>query len=126
MADNPIMESCLKYINLQWHGTCNYVKEDLIKIFYIEGTKNPAKMFTKNLDQEALNNCWKYLGLVLYDQPQSEYCTCLCTQSSCLARVSVQHILYYFIYYCSIVYYTTYGYHYYLICQRWDFLLFSA
>ena len=57
MADNPVMESCSKHIDLQWHGIHDYVKEGLIEIFYIKGTKNPADMFTKNLGQEALNNC---------------------------------------------------------------------
>ena len=31
--------------------------QGLIEIFYIKGTKNLADMFTKNLGQEALNNC---------------------------------------------------------------------
>ena len=39
-------------------------------LFYIEGTKNPVDMFTKNLSQEALNNCWQQLGLMLYNKPQ--------------------------------------------------------
>ena len=71
MADNPVMESHSKHINLQWHGIHDYVKEGLIEIFYIEGTKNPADMFTKNLGQEALNNRRQQLGLRLYDRPQS-------------------------------------------------------
>ena len=57
MADNPVTESHSKHINLRWHGIRDYVKEGLIKIFYIKGTKNPADMFMKNLGQEALNNC---------------------------------------------------------------------
>ena len=57
MADNAVTESCSKHIDLQWHGIRNYVKESIIEIFYIEGTKNPADMFTKNLGQEALKNC---------------------------------------------------------------------
>ena len=57
MADNPVTESHSKHIDLRWHGIHDYVKEGLIEIFYIEGTKNPADMFTKNLGQEALNNC---------------------------------------------------------------------
>ena len=57
MADNLVMESHSKHIDLRWHGIRNYVKEGLIEIFYIEGTKNPADMFMKNLGQEALNNC---------------------------------------------------------------------
>ena len=57
MTDNPVMESHSKHIDLQWHGIHDYVKEGLIKIFYIEGTKNLADMFMKNLGQEALNNC---------------------------------------------------------------------
>ena len=48
MADNPVMESRSKHIDLRWHG---------IEIFYIEGTKSPADMFMKNLGQEVLNNC---------------------------------------------------------------------
>ena len=71
MADNPVMESHSKHIDLWWHGIHNYVKEGLIKIFYIEGTKNPADMVTKNLGQEALNNCRRQLGLILYNKPHS-------------------------------------------------------
>ena len=71
MADNPVMDNHSKHINLRWHGIRNYVKEVLIEIFYIEGTKNPANIFTKNLGQEALNDCQQQLGLVLYDKPQS-------------------------------------------------------
>ena len=70
MTDNLVMESHSKHINLQWHGIHNYVKEGIIKILYIEGTKNPADMFTKNLGQEALNNCQQQLGLILYNKPQ--------------------------------------------------------
>ena len=70
MADNPVMESHSKHIDLRWHGIRNYIKEGLIKIFYIEGTKNPADMFTNNLGQEALNNYQQQLGLVLYNKPQ--------------------------------------------------------
>ena len=73
MADNPVTESRSKHIDLRWHGIHDYVKEGLIEIFYIEGTKNPTNMFTKNLGQEALNNCRRQLGLVLYDKPQSQY-----------------------------------------------------
>ena len=71
MADNPVMESRSKHINLRWHGIHDDVKEGLIEIFYIEGTKNPANMFTKNLGLEALSNCRKQLELILYDKPQS-------------------------------------------------------
>ena len=71
MADNPVTESRSKHINLWWHGIHDYVKEGLIKILYIEGTKSPADMFTKNLGLEALSNCQQQLGLVLYDKPQS-------------------------------------------------------
>ena len=41
MADNPVTESHSKHINLWWHSIHDYVKEGLIKIFYIEGIKNP-------------------------------------------------------------------------------------
>ena len=45
MADNLVMESHSKHINLRWHGIHDYVKEGLIKIFYIEGTKIPVDMY---------------------------------------------------------------------------------
>ena len=57
MTDNLVMESHSKHIDLQWHGIRDYIKEGLIEIFYLEGTKNLADMFMKNLGQEALNNC---------------------------------------------------------------------
>ena len=71
MADNLVTASRSKHINLQCHDIRDYVKEGLIEIFYVKGTKNPADMFTKNLGQEALNNCRQQLGLILYDKPQS-------------------------------------------------------
>ena len=71
MADNLVMESHSKHINLWCHDIHDYIKEGLIEIIYIEGTKNPADMFMKNLAQEALNNCRWQLGLILYDKPQS-------------------------------------------------------
>ena len=49
MADNSVTESCSKHIDLRWHGTHNYIKESLIKIFYIKDTKSPTDVFTKNL-----------------------------------------------------------------------------
>jgi hypothetical protein len=32
------------------HIICEYVEEEKIKLFYISGKKNPADIFTKNLD----------------------------------------------------------------------------
>ena len=71
MADNLVTESHSKHIDLRWHGICDYIKEGLIKIFYIEGTTNPVDMLMKNLGQEALNSCQWQLGLILYNRPQS-------------------------------------------------------
>jgi hypothetical protein len=69
MASNPITEKRNKHIELKWHGVQEFVKEKLVELFYIEGEKNPADMFTKNLGHIKLNQCRLQLGLVFYNSP---------------------------------------------------------
>ena len=49
MALNSVMEKCTKYINIWYHFICEVVLDNKVQLYYIEGSENPADMFTKNL-----------------------------------------------------------------------------
>jgi len=51
MASNPITESCNKHIDIWYHAIQDFVTQGKVKLFYLEDNKNPADMFTKNLEQ---------------------------------------------------------------------------
>ena len=49
MAPNPVMEKHTKHIDIQYHFVCDAVLDNKVQLYYIEGSENPADMFTKNL-----------------------------------------------------------------------------
>jgi len=51
MASNPITESHNKYIDIWYYAIQDFVTQGKVKLFYFESNKNPADMFTKNLEQ---------------------------------------------------------------------------
>jgi len=51
MASNPITESCNKHIDIWYHAIQDFVTHGKVRLFYLEGNKNPADIFTKNLEQ---------------------------------------------------------------------------
>ena len=55
MASNPITEKCNKHIDIKWHGVQEFVHEKLVELYFIEGSNNPADMFTKNLGHVKLD-----------------------------------------------------------------------
>lgn len=63
MASNPITESRNKHIDVHFHAICDFVTQGKIKLFYIEGNKNPADLFTKNLGQVKFHEFWPDLLL---------------------------------------------------------------
>jgi len=64
MANNPITERCTKHIPIHYHFVHDAVTDQHIEIFYIEGTDNPADMFTKNLRYVKFEQCRSQIGLV--------------------------------------------------------------
>jgi len=66
ISSNPVTESRNKHIDIRFHAIRKFVAQGKVKLFYIEGSKNPADLFTKNLGQIKF---WKFrdqLGLVFY------------------------------------------------------------
>jgi len=64
MANNPITERRTKHIPIRYHFVRDAVTDQHIEIFYIEGTDNPADMFTKNLGYVKFEQCRSQIGLV--------------------------------------------------------------
>ena len=70
MASNPVVKGRNKHVKLKWHSIWDFVHKELVELFYIEESKNPADMLTKNLGHVKLDQFRSQLGLVFYDHPQ--------------------------------------------------------
>lgn len=64
MAQNPITNARSKHINIRVHHIREKVDDGLIRLEFIEGTNNPADMFTKNLARPLFEKHRSKLGLV--------------------------------------------------------------
>ena len=49
MVSNPVQERCIKHIDICYHYICEVVRHSKIILQFIDGSKNPADLFTKNL-----------------------------------------------------------------------------
>ena len=59
MASNPVTVKCMKHINIQYHFIHDVVLNNKVQLYYIEGSENPANMFTKNLGH-MLSKCYTW------------------------------------------------------------------
>jgi len=50
-STNPVQEKRSKYINIRYHYVRDAIEDDKIKLYYIDGARNPADILTKNLGQ---------------------------------------------------------------------------
>ena len=66
MASNPVQEKRIKHMDIRYHFICQVVKEGKVALYYIEGDKNPADMFTKNLRHLKFLHFRGQLGLEFY------------------------------------------------------------
>ena len=66
MASNPVQEKRIKHMDICYHFIHQVVKEGKIVLYYIEGDKNPADMFTKNLGHLKFLHFRGQLGLEFY------------------------------------------------------------
>jgi hypothetical protein len=66
MASNPVQEQRIKHIDICYHYICQVVKDKKIELYFIDGSKNPADMFTKNLGRVKFLEFRKQLGLEFY------------------------------------------------------------
>ena len=71
MASNPVTEDCNKHINIHHKGINEFIRDKKIKLFYIEGSENPADMFMKSLGHILFTKFRAQLGLVFHDTPQA-------------------------------------------------------
>ena len=56
IRSNPIQERRSKHIDICYHYVRQLVEEKIIELFFVEGTENPADLFTKNLASPKLSN----------------------------------------------------------------------
>src|SRR5229473_6083841 len=63
IASNPVQEKHSKHIDLRYHYIRDVVQSDKVELFFVEGTQNPADMFTKNLGRIKFLKFREQLGL---------------------------------------------------------------
>ena len=49
IASNPVTEKYNKCVNIKWHRIWEFIHEKLVELYFVEGSNNPADMFTKTL-----------------------------------------------------------------------------
>jgi len=69
-AHNPVTEKRSKHIDIRYHYVREKIEENVVAISFIEGVKNPADMFTKNLGHIKFSSCLKELGLWFAEKPK--------------------------------------------------------
>jgi hypothetical protein len=66
IASNPVQEKRSKHIDLRYHYIRDVVQNGKVELFFVEGTQNPADMFTKNLGRVKFLKFREQLGLEFY------------------------------------------------------------
>jgi hypothetical protein len=66
MASNPVQERRIKHIDIHDHFIRQVIQDNTVELYFIDGTKNPADMFTKNLGHIKFLEFRSQLGLCFY------------------------------------------------------------
>ena len=66
ISSNPVQERRSKHIDIRYHYVREQIEDGKIKIYFVEGSHNPADLFTKNLGQPKFEYFRKQLGLEFY------------------------------------------------------------
>jgi hypothetical protein len=66
MASNPVQERRIKHIDICYHFIRQVIQDNVVELYFIDGTKNPADMFTKNLGHIKFLKFRSQLGLHFY------------------------------------------------------------
>jgi hypothetical protein len=66
MASNPVQECRIKHIDICYHFIRQVIQDNVVELYFIDGTKNPADMFTKNLGHIKFLKFRSQLGLHFY------------------------------------------------------------
>jgi hypothetical protein len=66
LASNPVQEKRIKHIDICYHYIREVICAKKIELFFIEGSENPADLFTKNLGRIKFQKFRERLGLEFY------------------------------------------------------------
>jgi len=64
MLSNPVTKSQNKHIDMYFYAIHNFVAQGKVKLFCIEGSENPADLFTKNLGVVKFQKFRDQLGMI--------------------------------------------------------------
>ncbi|CDO75026.1 hypothetical protein BN946_scf184640.g1 [Trametes cinnabarina] len=67
MGSNPVTESRSKHIDIRYHAIREYIENKQVELFFIDGSDNPADLFTKNLGHVKFTKFRGQLGLEFYN-----------------------------------------------------------
>ena len=70
IGSNPVQERRSKHIDIRYHYVWQLAEEKKIDLFWVEGSDNPADLFTKNLGIEKFVKFRSQLGLEFYTPNQ--------------------------------------------------------
>ena len=63
MSSNPVTESRSKHIDIRYHAIREYIENKQVEVFFVDGSDNPADLFTKNLGHVKFTKFRGQLGL---------------------------------------------------------------
>jgi len=66
ISSNPVQERRSKHIDIRYHYVRECIEDGKIAIYFVEGSHNPADLFTKKLGQIKFEYFRKQLGLEFY------------------------------------------------------------
>ena len=66
IGSNPVQDKRTKHIGVRYHNVRECVEEKKVELLFIEGSENPADMFTKNLGHVKFLKFREQLGLEFY------------------------------------------------------------
>ena len=64
MANNPVMHSMTKHIDIRYHFIRDHISKGNIELFFIPTEKQLADIFTKPLDEKTFNYLVSELGML--------------------------------------------------------------
>ena len=66
ISSNPVQERRSKHIVIHYHFVRDCIEDGKIAIYFVDGSQNPADLFTKNLGQTKFEQFRGHLGLEFY------------------------------------------------------------
>ena len=67
IGSNPVTERRSKHIDIRYHAIREYIENKQVEVFFVDGSDNPADLFTKNLGHVKFTKFRGQLGLEFYD-----------------------------------------------------------